>query len=124
MADFELDSGEAGTFRLRGDVTFHTAQRILERSEKLFARDGDIEVDLSAVERTDSSGLALLLEWINQACKAGRKIHFSAVPEKIMAIAETAEISELLGETYSCNSSSAESSSANSSSENSSSSKM
>lgn len=111
MGDFELaDLGE-GRFDLTGDVSFQTAEAILRESEKGFAPHAVIEVNLSAVRNTDSAGLALLLEWVSQAAKRGREIRFAQIPEKIKAIAVTAEIDELLQRSYSTAGSSANSSS-------------
>ena len=101
MSEYELVDLGDGRFELRGDVSFQTAEDILRSSEKLFAGMASIDVNLSAVEQTDSSGLALLLEWISRAAGAKTEIRFSNIPEKIQAIAVTADISELLGRSYS-----------------------
>jgi len=121
VSEYELVGLGDGRFELRGDVSFQTAEDILRSSEKLFAGIANVDVDLSAVEQTDSSGLALLLEWMSRAAGAEAEIRFSNIPEKIQAIAVTAEISELLERSYS--SSSSNSSSSKSSSSKSSSSK-
>ena len=104
MSEYELlDLGD-GRFELRGDVSFQTAEDILGDSEKLFAGITNVDVNLSAVEQTDSAGLALLLEWISRASRAQTEIRFSNIPEKIQAIAVTADISELLERSYSASS--------------------
>ena len=106
MSEYELVDLGDGRFELRGDVSFQTAEDILRSSEKLFAGMASIDVNLSAVEQTDSSGLALLLEWISRAAGAQMEIQFSNIPEKIQAIAVTADISELLERSYSSSNSS------------------
>ena len=131
MSDFVLQEHGDGRFSLGGQVSFHTAETILRESARLFAAHDRIRIDLSAVERTDSAGLALLLEWISQASQSGKQIAFDEIPEKIHAIAETAEIDELLMRSHSASSDvdsasdsvSSNSVSSNSSSSNSSSSK-
>ena len=93
---FELvDLGE-GRFALSGAMTFATAERILRQSEEPFAEHTRIEVDLSGVERSDSAGLALLLEWITWANHSVREIRFEGMPRRIQAIAETTEVEKLL----------------------------
>ena len=67
MSDFELEDLGDGLFRLSGEMTFQTCGRILRESEPAFEEHTRIEVDLSGVSRTDSAGLALLLEWITWA---------------------------------------------------------
>ena len=101
MSDFELaDLGE-GRFALSGDMSFQTAEQILRASERSFAQQTNIEVDMSGVRETDSAGLALLLEWIRKSCHSEESICFTGIPEKILAIAETAEIGDLLNRAHS-----------------------
>lgn len=96
MSDFELrDEGE-GHFVLTGDMTFGTAERILRASEDPFEHHTRIEVDLSGVGKSDSAGLALLLEWITWANHTVREIRFVDIPERIVAIAKTTEVDDLL----------------------------
>jgi phospholipid transport system transporter-binding protein len=96
VSNYELvDLGE-NHFALRGDVSFRTAEAILRASRRMFEGKDSLDLDLAAVTRTDSAGLALLLEWLRQAAVAGSEIRFSNIPEKIQAIAVTADISELL----------------------------
>ena len=105
MSEYELRNLGDGRFELGGDVSFQTAEDILRSGEKLFAGLASVDVNLSAVEQTDSSGLALLLEWISRAASTGTEIQFSNIPEKIQAIAVTAEINDLLERSYSSSSS-------------------
>ena len=77
-------------------MSFATAERILHDSEGPFSEHTQLEVDLAGVEKTDSAGLALLLEWITWANHTVREIRFVGIPERIKAIAETTEVEELL----------------------------
>lgn len=85
-------------------MSFSTAEKILRASEKLFAKQPHIEVDLTAVKTTDSAGLALLLEWRGWAQRSGFEMRFTGIPDKVRAIAETAELEDLLLGTYSSSS--------------------
>ena len=105
MNEYELCDLGDGRFELRGNVSFQTAEDILRSSEKLFAGLANVDVNLSAVEQTDSSGLALLLEWISRAANTDTEIQFSNIPEKIKAISVTTDINELLERSYSSSSS-------------------
>ena len=96
MNKFELaDLGE-GHFALNGEMTFETAERILLASEEPFEQHTRIEVDLAGVTRSDSAGLALLLEWITWANHTVREIRFLSMPERVLAIARTTEVEQLL----------------------------
>jgi phospholipid transport system transporter-binding protein len=101
---FELADRGNGHYALSGDMSFDTAEQILQASEKLFRQQKKIEVDLGGVQRTDSAGLALMLEWTSRAKQDGVEINFAAIPDKVRAIAETAEVRHLLERDYSSSS--------------------
>lgn len=96
MSEPVLEGRGNGRFLLKGDVTFRTVERILRSSEALFKEHTRIEVDLSGVTKSDSAGLALLLEWITWANHTVREIRFINMPERIDAIAKTTEVDHLL----------------------------
>lgn len=96
MSDFTLEDLGEGHFTLSGEMSFDTAERILEASEQPFADHTRIEIDLSGVTLSDSAGLALLLEWVTWANHTVREIRFSGMPERVMAIAKTTEVDGLL----------------------------
>ncbi|HEY8553493.1 MAG TPA: STAS domain-containing protein, partial [Burkholderiales bacterium] len=53
-----------GVLAVAGDLTFETVPEIYAESRAWFERaNGRVTVDLAEVERADSAGLALLLEW-------------------------------------------------------------
>ncbi|MDH3758110.1 MAG: STAS domain-containing protein [Gammaproteobacteria bacterium] len=96
MSKFELHDLGEGHFTLNGEMTFETAERILMASEEPFEQHTRIEVDLSGVTNADSAGLALLLEWITWANHTVREIRFLSMPERVLAIARTTEVEQLL----------------------------
>ena len=96
MTDFELKRLGDRRFELHGAMSFETADRILRQSEKLFGRYEHVRVDFSGVNDADSAGLALLLEWKSQARRQNGEIHFSGLPQSIVAIARTTEVGHLL----------------------------
>jgi phospholipid transport system transporter-binding protein len=96
MADFTLKDLGDGHFALAGEVTFDTAESILKASEQPFEEHTRLEIDLSGVTASDSAGLALLLEWVTWANHTVREIRFSGMPERVLAIAKTTEVDDLL----------------------------
>lgn len=96
MSSYTLEDNGGGHFTLAGEVTFQTVEKILDESEKPFAQHTRLEVDLSGVTRSDSAGLALLLEWITWANHTVREIRFTEMPERVLAIAKTTEVDALL----------------------------
>ena len=77
-------------------MSFESAERILQASEKPFAKHTSLEIDLSGVTMSDSAGLALLLEWVTWANHTVREIRYTGMPERVMAIAKTTEVDGLL----------------------------
>lgn len=96
MSDFELQDLGDGRFALTGEMSFDSAERILKASEKPFEEHTQLEIDLSGVTVSDSAGLALLLEWVTWANHTVREIRFEGMPERVIAIAKTTEVGELL----------------------------
>ncbi len=96
MSDFTLEDLGDGRFALSGEMSFETAERILQASEKPYAKHTRLEIDLSGVSMSDSAGLALLLEWVTWANHTVREIRYTGMPERVMAIAKTTEVDGLL----------------------------
>ena len=96
MSDFVFEDRGSGKFAVEGELSFGTANTILRSSESKLAQFSDLEIDLSGVERTDSAGLALLLEWKAQAEERSASIRFVGVPENLLAIARTTEVVDLI----------------------------
>jgi phospholipid transport system transporter-binding protein len=83
-------------FQVHGAMTFEHAKALLQQSEKLFANLPEVEIDLRQVEKADSSGLALMFEWMAWAEERKAKLSFIEVPEAIHAIANLCQTESLL----------------------------
>jgi phospholipid transport system transporter-binding protein len=44
----------------------------------------------------DSAGLAVLLDWLSAAKRAGRSLRYAHLPEDLVALARISEVDELL----------------------------
>ena len=96
MKKFEIRDLGDGRFSVTGEMTFATAEKILRASDEPFEEHSQLEIDLSGITASDSAGLALLLEWVTWANHSVREIRFKDMPEKILAIARTTEVENLL----------------------------
>jgi phospholipid transport system transporter-binding protein len=92
-----LEALGTGRFRVSGVLDATTAKQMLEQSESRFGEEPQIEVDLGGVGESDSAGLALLIEWLRMARKAGKQIRFANVPAQIEALARISEVDDLIG---------------------------
>ncbi len=87
----------ADNAELSGDLTFNTVRDLSVAAKALFGDNQDIrQLDLSAVKRVDSSGLALLLEWQAQAKTRGASFRVLHAPADLVSLAQLCEAEELL----------------------------
>lgn len=87
----------AGRFRLSGAATIATVATLRGEGLRAFmASSGDISVDLAALTRVDSAGLALLIDWLAWAQGAQRTLRFAALPESLRALARLSDVEAFL----------------------------
>ena len=94
MSKIELIKEESGNCRLVGDLTFDTVNLMLK--EQVFSDQRSVDIDLSGVSHSDSSGLALLIEWLRQAKKQSIDVRFKHIPSKMMALAKVSNLDKVL----------------------------
>jgi len=92
----KIESLAPGHFAVAGVLDASTVTDLLEQSRDWFDGPQRVEVDLAGVSESDSSGLALVIEWLRLARLAGKKIHFANLPEQMMALARISEVDDLL----------------------------
>ena len=100
--DFAFESAGEGRFTMRGELSFNTVPRIsVSVGDQLWKTDS-VVLDLDGITRTDSAGLALLIEWIRSARQKNRKIVFHNMPEQMMVMARVVGLDRILptDETY------------------------
>jgi phospholipid transport system transporter-binding protein len=95
---FRLVATAPGRFAADGPLTFATARRAAELGERSFAGGaGDaVEIDCAGITASDSAGLAVLLEWLRIARRAGRTLRYTALPQGLMALARISEVDAML----------------------------
>ncbi len=74
-----------------------TVPSIVRRADQLVqSASKNIRIDLQGVTRTDSAGLALLLEWMTIAHEKDLQIHFHNLPVQLSRIAEVSDLEDIL----------------------------
>ena len=97
MSESALVAQGGGRFRVSGHLTFATAGALLRDSAVLWqGGESSLTVDLDGVERADSAGLALLVEWMRTARDAGTAIRFQNIPDQLWAIARVGGLDDIL----------------------------
>jgi phospholipid transport system transporter-binding protein len=86
-----------GRVLAEGPLTFATARRACELGAGVFAAAGAaLEVDCRGITASDSAGLAVLLEWLASARRAGRSLRYTQLPPGLAALASISEVEEFL----------------------------
>jgi phospholipid transport system transporter-binding protein len=88
----------AGLLQLAGVLDYSTGPKLREQGARLIAASSAarLALDCSAVEKSSSVGLALLLAFIRDARKAGRELSIIALPADMRDIAQVSGLLELL----------------------------
>ncbi len=79
-----------------GSLVFTTVSALLPAGSEAIHRGQAHVIDLSGVTAGDSSGLALLIEWLSVAKDARRTLRYDNVPSQLQQLARLSEIEELL----------------------------
>ena len=95
-ADARLEVVAAGRLKLVGDLSFRTVPGLLEASLDMIREVPEITVDLADVERSDSAGVALLVEWMREVRSQGKSITYLNIPSQMLAIARVSSLDAVL----------------------------
>ena len=94
----KLEKTSDGHYLLKGRLSFNSVPLLWSqyKDDLLADTSSSIEIDLSRLKRSDSSGLALLIEWYRSAEQHHKSIIFSNVPAQMMDIARVSELDKIL----------------------------
>jgi phospholipid transport system transporter-binding protein len=93
-AEFELQDGERS--RVVGVLHFTTVTALLHVGSDAIANGRAAIIDLSGVKDSDSSGLALLIEWLSIARSESRSLRYENIPTQLHQLARLSDVEELL----------------------------
>ena len=95
---FSLASAADGQLAARGPLTFATARRARELGLQSVTAGAApaLEFDCRGIAAVDSAGLAVLVDWLGAAKRAGRTLRYTHLPQELMALARISEVDELL----------------------------
>ncbi len=97
MNDSSIQTGDDGTVHLGGEMNFMSTPGIYRELESRFTGSGSIlNIDLSGINHSDSSGLALLLEWQAMVNRLDQQLHITNAPENLLRLAKLCEADKLM----------------------------
>jgi phospholipid transport system transporter-binding protein len=92
MSQITIDS--ADHWRIEGELSFQTANSVLTEFLQKKTVQSPKSIDLHAITRTDSAGLALLIELIRQV--PNNTLQFHHIPPQMLSIARVSGVEDLL----------------------------
>jgi phospholipid transport system transporter-binding protein len=97
MSEACITAGGGGELKLFGVLDYRTGPALREQGADLIkASDAPaLVIDCSAVEKSSSVGLALLLAFMRDAQAAGKSVSVRALPEDMKEIAQVSGLTEL-----------------------------
>ncbi|MCF6323016.1 MAG: STAS domain-containing protein [Gammaproteobacteria bacterium] len=97
----QLECQADGMFLLSGELSFSSVPGVLRESQKSLANcmnsDAAITIDLQGVGRSDSAGIALLVEWARNARGQNSEIIFLNIPPQMLALTHLSGLEVVLG---------------------------
>ncbi len=98
MSGVALQRGGQGCLYVSGRLDFATVGELWWQGLGLLgACSGEVyEVDLGGVGRTDSAGVALLIDWARYAHEAGGHLRLRHVPQQMLAILRASGVEAIL----------------------------
>lgn len=95
MIGADIEPLGEGRFLVTGVLDAATVGPVLKRSALLFADFPTLQIDMAGVKESDSSGLALLLEWLRLARLKRQQVSFQNMPHQLDALARISEVEDL-----------------------------
>ncbi|MGP0171940.1 STAS domain-containing protein [Pseudomonas sp. NCHU5208] len=98
MSRAEIVERAPGQLALSGVIDHLSGPALREQGGRLILASGAarLQLDCSAVSKSNSVGLALLLAFMRDARQAGRELVISELPEDMREVAEVSGLLELL----------------------------
>lgn len=97
MTAAQIEQVSPGQFLLKGELNMRTVSGVYAAAQLLLAGARDkVTMDLAAVSRSDSAGVALLIAWLGLAQQQGFEMNFRNLPAQMLQIARVSELEPLL----------------------------
>lgn len=92
-----ISKTESGHYCIVGSLTVDTVPQFVDKMTRMFEKNDPVQIiDLAGILKSDSSGVALLVEWMRQANRINTKIRFLNMPENMRAIVTVTGLRDIL----------------------------
>jgi len=98
MTEGRVERGADGALRLSGVLDYLSGPALRREGQALIRaeKNGPVLIDCSAVEKSSSVGLSLLLAFTRDAMALGREVAITGLPEDMREIAAVSGLLEVL----------------------------
>jgi phospholipid transport system transporter-binding protein len=96
MTEPRIEEIGHGSWKLAGELSFSTVPALSNTLDIKSADRPRISIDLAGVTRSDSAGLALLIEWLRESERLGKSITFLNMPAQMQSIARVCGLDGIL----------------------------
>jgi phospholipid transport system transporter-binding protein len=97
MSRAVINKLDAHHYQVEGELNFATAPELLQSMLSLLPATGsEVQIDLAGVTRSDSAGLALLVEWLRLAQERDITLQYQNLPSQLREIARISDLLPLL----------------------------
>jgi phospholipid transport system transporter-binding protein len=96
MDEPRIEETGHGSWLLVGDLSFTTVPALRGKLDIKSADRPRLSIDLAGVTRSDSAGLALLIEWLRESERLGKTITFMNMPAQMQSIARVCGLNGIL----------------------------
>ena len=98
MSEAGVSMAEPGVMRLAGVLDYRTGPALRKQGKSLIdaSREPHLVLDCSAVEKSSSVGLSLLLAFIRDGQATGKACEVRGMPDDMREIAEVYDVDEVL----------------------------
>lgn len=98
MSEARIEKGADGSLRLAGVLDYRSGPALREQGQRLILEqaDSELSLDCSAVEKSSSVGLSLLLAFMRDAKSVRRTVRVVGVPDDMLEIARVSGLLDIL----------------------------
>ncbi len=96
MSKASIQLSNNGRLEIQGDLSFVSVPELWKQCCARLSDHDTLDIDLSGVKRSDSAGLALLVECQRQARQLGKALRFFNIPAQMLAIARVSSLDQVL----------------------------
>lgn len=96
MAQASISEAGNGRLAIEGDLSFASVPGLWRHWRSIVPGRTVLDVELSGVRRSDSAGLALLVECLREGRQSGAQVRFFNIPSQMLAIARVSGLDAVL----------------------------